>query len=737
MKKKMYFLQRVFSVLFILNFNYLVFCQENGQSVDQAINETEFKALQYEKDGNALELARCQTKLGFLYKGKNNISKSIEYFQKAIRSNEDLGNFNAIKSLCANIGMLSSENGDDAQAIIYFKKSLRINERAGKKEDIVSDLINIALANQNLKNFPESNQNLERAITLAQELSDNISLKNCYVMLSENYDKSGNQSKAREYFDLAASIKSHIQKEEIKKFESRTKTAEAESYAKDIEIKTKDQKIEKITKEQQLTLDLLQREKELSELKTRQSEAEKKAQAERARTNLIIISLLSFILLLVLGSLFFINRQLNEKKKANNLLKESYQQISDQKIEIEKQRDLVTHQNQRITDSIHYAQRIQQAVLPPINIMERVFPEHFILYRPRDIVSGDFYWMIEKEGIAIIAAVDCTGHGVPGAFMSMLGVSYLNEIVSKITFNRHIRSLHASEILNQLKENVITSLHQTGKFTETKDGMDIALCIIDFEHKHLQYAGAHNPLYLIRNGEFTQIDADRMPIGIYRNAPQSFTNHELSLEKDDLLYIFSDGYHDQPGGPKGTKIFSTNFKKLLHDNHQKPLPEQKRLLEEFYDTWKGPREQVDDVLVMGFKFEPQIVFTVVSNEFLWQDKKILIAEDVDFNFILLVEALKPTKAIVSRVANGLDAIDFCKNNQTDLILMDIRMPVLDGIEATKLIRTFNQDIPIIAQTAHGEDGDKEKIMEAGCNDYITKPINLKTFLSVIKKHLIK
>jgi CheY-like chemotaxis protein len=345
--------------------------------------------------------------------------------------------------------------------------------------------------------------------------------------------------------------------------------------------------------------------------------------------------------------------------------------------------------------------------------------------------------MIEKEGIAIITAVDCTGHGVPGAFMSMLGVSYLNEIVSKITFNRHIRSLHASEILNQLKENVITSLHQTGQFSETKDGMDIALCIIDFEHKNLQFAGAHNPLYLIRNGEFMQIDADRMPIGIYRNAPSSFTNHELALEKDDLLYIFSDGYHDQPGGPKGTKIFSTNFKKLLHDNHQKPLPEQKRLLEQYYDAWKGTREQVDDVLVIGFKFEPQIVFSTINNEFLWQDKKILIAEDVDFNYILLVEALKPTKAIVSRAVNGLDAIDYCKNNHTDLILMDIRMPVLDGIEATRQIRTFNQQIPIIAQTAHGEDGDMDMIKEAGCNDYITKPINLKTFLSVIRKHLIK
>jgi CheY-like chemotaxis protein len=430
-------------------------------------------------------------------------------------------------------------------------------------------------------------------------------------------------------------------------------------------------------------------------------------------------------------------KQLRAKKKAYTMLEQSNLQITEQKKEIEQQRDIVTNQKKKITDSIFYAQRIQNAVLPPASKLEKLFPEHFILFRPRDIVSGDFYWMTEKDGIVIVAAADCTGHGVPGAFMSMLGVAFLNEIVNKMTFNKHIRSLNANEVLNQLRENVINSLHQSGKSTENKDGMDIALCIIDFENKQMQFAGAHNPLYIIRKGELKQIEADTMPIGIYKSADRSFTNHEIALEKDDLIYIFSDGYYDQLGGEKGFKIFSTNFRKYLVEIHQQSMPEQKRLLEEYYDNWKGNREQVDDVLIIGFKFIPRSVSSGVRQQYLWQGKRILIAEDVENNYLLLAEALKPTKAEIFRVINGREAVEFCRNNEVDLVLMDIYMPVMDGLEATRQIRSFNQQLPIIAQTANAKSDDMPKIKDAGCNSYIAKPIKLAAFLEQIHKHLME
>jgi CheY-like chemotaxis protein len=708
-----------------------IYSQENGQS----IGSLELNAAKFEKENNKLELARCLAKLGFLYKENANYNKSIDNFQKAIKINEELGNINAVKNLYVNVGMIYNEKENYEQALSCFRKSLQINEKLGKKQELVADLINIALVQQSMKNYIESNQNLEKSASLAQEVNDISSLKNSYGMMSENYDKLGNASKAREYFDLAASVKSHIQKEEIKKFESRTKMAEAEINVKDVEIKSRDKEITKMTTEQQLTLELLRQQKEVSTLKEKDFQNKERLQEARQRNTYLIMASLVFFLILVSGSLFFIFKQLNEKKKAYSLLEQSNLQITEQKQEIELQRDLATSQKKKITDSIYYAQRIQSAVLPPISLIEKVLPEHFIFYRPRDIVSGDFYWMTEKDGIIIFAAVDCTGHGVPGAFMSMLGVAFLNEIVNKITFNKHIRSFHANEILNQLRENVIDSLHQTGKATETKDGMDMALCVIDFENRHLQFAGAHNPLYIIRNGELKQIDADKMPIGIYKTSNIPFTNHEMTLEKGDLLYIFSDGYYDQFGGDRNTKMFSANFRKLLLDIHQKPMTVQKQSIQEHFDEWKGNCEQVDDVMVIGFKFEPQIVFSAINQEYLWLDKKILIAEDVDFNFILLFEALKPTKAQVIRAVNGHAALEYCRDNTVDLVLMDIRMPVMDGIEATRQIRLFNKHLPIIAQTAHGEDSDIMEIKQAGCNDYISKPINLKTFLTVIRKHL--
>ena len=202
---------------------------------------------------------------------------------------------------------------------------------------------------------------------------------------------------------------------------------------------------------------------------------------------------------------------------------------------IRRAKDLLAFQKKQITDSIEYASRIQTAVLPPGEYISKLIPEHFILYKPRDIVSGDFYWITHKDEKIVIAAVDCTGHGVPGAFMSMLGFAFLNEIVNKNT------ELKASTILNQLRDYVKESLHQTGKDDETKDGMDIALCIIDPENLRLQYSGAYNPLYLIRNDNFISLKADRMPIGIHIIEKESFTNHEIDIQTGDVVYMFTDG----------------------------------------------------------------------------------------------------------------------------------------------------------------------------------------------------
>ena len=268
--------------------------------------------------------------------------------------------------------------------------------------------------------------------------------------------------------------------------------------------------------------------------------------------------------------------------------------IKERTKEIREQKEIVEEKNKHITDSIIYAKRIQNALLPPEQIIRKELPEHFILFKPRDIVSGDYYWFGRNDENIVIVAADCTGHGVPGAFMSMLGVAFLNEIINK---NEVVK---ANEILNQLREHVITSLRQTGKEGEAKDGMDIAICVIDKKTMNLQFAGANNPLYLVRDGELIQIKADRMPIGIYIKT-NPFNNNELTLQENDCLYIFSDGYVDQFGGKSNRKFKSKPFKRLLLDINDKPMSEQRTILDDTIEEWKGINEQVDDILVIGIR----------------------------------------------------------------------------------------------------------------------------------------
>jgi serine phosphatase RsbU (regulator of sigma subunit) len=284
-----------------------------------------------------------------------------------------------------------------------------------------------------------------------------------------------------------------------------------------------------------------------------------------------------------------------EKIRLEQIVKERTEEVVKQKEEIEGQRDEISAKNKSITDSIEYAKRIQTAILPSEEFAKEFLPEHFILFRPRDIVSGDFYWMTKKDNLLVLIAADCTGHGVPGAFMSMLGVSFLNEIV-----NRH-NVTTASEILNSLRTDIKKTLGQEGKEGEAKDGMDIALCILDLENMKMQYSGAYNPLYLFRNNEFIEVKADRMPIGIYIKEKDSFTNNEIDLQKGDVFYIFSDGFQDQFGGEDGQKFKTKNYKKLLLEIHQKPMAEQREILDSTVDTWRGEWEQVDDIIIMGIR----------------------------------------------------------------------------------------------------------------------------------------
>jgi len=261
--------------------------------------------------------------------------------------------------------------------------------------------------------------------------------------------------------------------------------------------------------------------------------------------------------------------------------------------------DEIEQQKKDITDSIQYARRIQTALLPEKASINEILNDYFVLFRPRDIVSGDFYWVSAKTEKTMVAVADCTGHGVPGAFMSILGITYLNEITQN-------DNLHADVILNQLREQVIQSLKQTGKDLENKDGMDMALCIIDWENARIEYAGANIPLILLRStastpDELIEVSADRMPIGIYENTTKPFTRHTIPIISGDSIYLFSDGYCDQFGGPNLKKFKKKNLKKLLSEIHTLSMTDQRKKLKQNLDHWQGDLPQVDDILILGIK----------------------------------------------------------------------------------------------------------------------------------------
>jgi serine phosphatase RsbU (regulator of sigma subunit) len=274
---------------------------------------------------------------------------------------------------------------------------------------------------------------------------------------------------------------------------------------------------------------------------------------------------------------------------------ERTEEVVRQKSEIENKNEELEILYKQVTDSIHYAKRIQEAILPPNHTINELLPNAFVLYKPKDIVSGDFYWIEKKNNLTYFAAVDCTGHGVPGAFMSLVGHNILKDIINNTSI------IKPSEILDKLREGVVNTLRVNDSGKQAKDGMDMTLCSINYETLELQYAAAFNPLYIVRDGELILHPANKFPIGVFIGEKTNFDNHSLQLQKGDQIYIFSDGYADQFGGPKGKKFMIGNFRKLLTLIATMQINDQKAKLDEVLLTWQGEQEQVDDVLVIGVK----------------------------------------------------------------------------------------------------------------------------------------
>jgi len=357
--------------------------------------------------------------------------------------------------------------------------------------------------------------------------------------------------------------------EEIEKLSYDAQLNELKIKARDDELERKKMEAQSQTK----VNELLQKEAQLQE-------------SELNKQKLIIWGAIGFSVLGVLLTIFVFLAYRN-KKKANDVLKQKNDIIYKQKEQIEQKNIL-------ITDSIDYAKSIQDAILPPMDFLRNHFPHSFILYKPKDIVSGDFFWMHEEPGTGCfyIAAADCTGHGVPGAFMSLLGFLMLDDIV---------RNIHVTpgEILKEVNKQLMEILHQSNENTTGKFGMDISLIKYNKQKKEIIFAGAHNPLIILNNGQINEVKADKISIGTTINC--SFANNTVQVKDDDMIYLFSDGYQDQIGGEKRKKFLAFHLKEMLQQIHTFEPEKQKEELDKKHLEWRGKTEQTDDILIIGFK----------------------------------------------------------------------------------------------------------------------------------------
>ena len=511
-----------------------------------------------EEIGDKKSIAVSLMNIGVIYERQADYAKALDYYNQSLKIFEEIGNKQGIASSFNNFGVIYKYQGDYAKALDYHTQSLKIFEEIGDKSGITSSLSNIGVIYYNQEYYLKALKNSTEALIIAQEIDAAIETRDAASSLWKVNKKLGRYKPALEMYELYISSRDSLESEENQKAVIR------QEY--------------KYAYEKQAAADSIKA-AEANKVKDAQLSAEKAKTKQQQQQSYFLFGGLS--LALVFGGFIFNRFRVTNKQKGV---------IEAQKQEVDQAYDALEEKNQEIMDSISYAKRIQNAILPPAKLVKEYLPQSFILYKPKDIVAGDFYWMEPQQGKALFAAADCTGHGVPGAMVSVVCNNGLNRSV------REFGLTEPGQILDKTREIVIQEFAKSEE--DVKDGMDIALCALN--GNKLKYAGAHNPLWIIRNGEVLETKANKQPIGKFDNQIP-YTTHSFDLEKGDTFYIFSDGYVDQFGGEKGKKFKSKAFRNLLLSIQDKTMEEQRVSIDEAFETWRGNLEQIDDVCVIGVR----------------------------------------------------------------------------------------------------------------------------------------
>jgi serine phosphatase RsbU (regulator of sigma subunit) len=529
------------------------------------------KSLQIDKElGDIKEMSKSYNNLGSIYADLESFDTAIVCFNQSLAIRDKLNDKSGISKCYNNIGLVYFYKSDYNNALDYYFKSLKIKEEIEDINGISLVLGNIAITDIKLKKYYEAIEYANRALRIAEETGALPYQNNAVQHLAAAYDSLKNYKKVSEYQKLVIEINEKIFNEE------------SNNQISQIEARYQFEK-------KQLEIDNLTKDKALNEI------------ILAKQRNVIYSFLLGLIIIISFSILLY--RQYIAKKNANIILaqknidiRQKNEEITIQHNEIQKQNSIIEQKNANITSSITYAKRIQSVLLPPTELIKKLIPDSFILYKPKSIVSGDFYWLDQRDQYTFIAAVDCTGHGVPGAFMSILGYNILNQALNEKQLNS------PAEIINYMSVSIAKTLRQSDDDKSVHDGMDLIICRLNKSDMKLEFSGSHIPLYIIRNGILHDYKTESFSLGLaFSNKFSGFSDQSLKLEKNDMLYLFSDGYVDQFNGETDQKFSTLRFKELLVRISPLLMDEQQTILDKHFEKWKGNSDQIDDMMVIGIR----------------------------------------------------------------------------------------------------------------------------------------
>ena len=540
-----------------------------------------FKALKIAEEKKSLRLqAYILSNIGLIYSNQRLESKALQYHYRSLKIRKEINDLSGISASLNNIAIIYVMQKRYQSAIDNYLECIRIDEELKDERGLGDDYNNIGLCYLDLKDYEQTFAYLEKALTIRKQMDNPLGVVETTNNIGSMLYEQGLYNEAKSYFLKSIPLANEIGSNESLKYSYKMLTDVSEALGDSAAAYTyyrnyivyRDKIENSANTRLQTELELryqFDKEKEVTRLEQQKKDVQ-------LRT---IIYAVSFGLLLIL--IFSI------------MLFRRWKQTQRQRLIIEEKNILVEHKNKEILDSISYANRIQTAILPSSPLIHSALPEHFVIYLPKDIVSGDFYWLEERNDLLLFAVADCTGHGVPGAMMSVVCHNALNRSV------REFGLCATDEILGKTREIVISELSKNDQ--DVTDGMDISLCIINKKSNEIRWSGANNPLWIYRTetGEIEEWKGDNQPIGKYLDE-RPFKTHQIKVAPNDRVYLFSDGYADQFGGNRGKKMMKNRFRSEILASAQMPLPEQRKYLEDFYLNWKGGHDQIDDVCVACF-----------------------------------------------------------------------------------------------------------------------------------------